>query len=321
MGTLYDLLGALPSDDAEGLRTAFRKAAKATHPDINPDNPDAALRFRELVRAYDILTDTEQRATYDQLLAIALQPPPPATQAVRTYEVIGKVASNTMAASVISAVLVGGYVLFGMFSKPPGAAEIATDNRIAGEAQVVAALQPDITASNEPRVQREGDASTVGAVVASAVAPAAKEANAAAIGRFEPVPGFVSYNLAIQYYPRFATASFDRGIVLYPRRRFRPSVRRPRSTQACHGPEAGQDRHACSAQAAGDRASCAPCGAREANADHRGLDALSAGGNAPVMTSRRPLPSSAAAVPRPAPATSHTPRWQRDPPAAIATCS
>ena len=37
MGTLYDLLGALPSDDAEGLRTAFRKAAKATHPDINPD--------------------------------------------------------------------------------------------------------------------------------------------------------------------------------------------------------------------------------------------------------------------------------------------
>ena len=107
MGTLYDLLGALPSDDAESLRTAFRKAAKATHPDINPDNPDAALRFRELVRAYDILTDAEQRATYDQLLAIALQPP--ATPATRTYEVVGKFASNTMAATIISAVLVGGY--------------------------------------------------------------------------------------------------------------------------------------------------------------------------------------------------------------------
>jgi hypothetical protein len=213
MGTLYDLLGALTSDDAEGLRTAFRKAAKATHPDINPDNPDAALRFRELVRAYDILTDAEQRDTYDQLLAIALQPPP-ATKAVRTYEVIGKVASNTMAATVISAVLVGGYVLFGMFSKPPGAAEMTTD-RIVGEAQVVAALHPDVTASDEPRVQREEDVSTVGAIVTSAVAPAAKEANATAIGRFEPVPGFVSYNLAIQYYPRFATASFDRGIVLY----------------------------------------------------------------------------------------------------------
>ena len=195
MGTLYDLLGALPSDDAEGLRTAFRKAAKATHPDINPDNPDAALRFRELVRAYDILTDAEQRSTYDQLLAIALQPSP-ATKAVRTYEVIGKVASNTMAATVISAVLVGGYVLFGLFSKPPGAAEIAPE-RIFGEAQVVAALHPEITAPNEPRVQPEGDASTVEAAVTPAVAPAAKEANAASVGRFEPVPGFVSYNLAI----------------------------------------------------------------------------------------------------------------------------
>ena len=174
------------------------------------------------MRAYDILTDAEQRATYDQLLAIALQPPAAST-AVRTYEVIGKVASNTMAATIISAVLVGGYVLFGIFSKPPGAAEIAPD-KIVGEPQIIAALQPDITASNEPPVQREGNASAVGAVATSAVAPAAKEADAAAIGRFEPVPGFVSYNLAIQYYPRFATASFDRGIVLYRVGDFDPFV-------------------------------------------------------------------------------------------------
>src|SRR5262245_16275666 len=105
MGTLYDLLGALPSDDAEGLRTAFRKAAKATHPDMNPDDPDAALRFRELMRAYDILIDVEQRATYDHLLAIALQPE--TMPATRTYETMRKVASNTMAATIISAVLVG----------------------------------------------------------------------------------------------------------------------------------------------------------------------------------------------------------------------
>jgi curved DNA-binding protein CbpA len=39
MGTLYDLLGALPSDDAEGLRIAFRKAAKATHPTSIPTIP------------------------------------------------------------------------------------------------------------------------------------------------------------------------------------------------------------------------------------------------------------------------------------------
>ena len=42
MATLYDLLGALPDDDADGLRAAFRKAAKASHPDVNPGNPEAA---------------------------------------------------------------------------------------------------------------------------------------------------------------------------------------------------------------------------------------------------------------------------------------
>ena len=222
MGTLYDLLGALPSDEAEGLRTAFRKAAKATHPDINPDNPDAALRFRELVRAYDILTDAEQRATYDQLLAIALQPP--ATQVTRTYEVVGKFASNTMAATIISAVLVGGYTLFGLFSKPPGAAEIEAGTTPGATLQAFVAALPAISSQTETRVQRESEGSTDGAIATSAVAPITKEAAAAPImkeaaatpiGRFEPVPGFASYNLAVQYYPRFTAAYFDRGIVMY----------------------------------------------------------------------------------------------------------
>ncbi len=275
MGTLYDLLGALPSDDAEGLRTAFRKAAKATHPDINPDNPDAALRFRELVRAYDILTDAEQRATYDQLLAIALQPSP-ATTAVRTYEVIGKVASNTMAATVISAVLVGGYVLFGLFSKPPGAAEIAPE-RIFGEAQVVAALHPEITAPNEPRVQPEGDVSTVEAAVTPAVAPAAKEANAASVGRFEPCAGIRPVQSGDSVLSALHNRQFRPRHRPVSRRRFRP-VRRSRSAQTDDGFEAGKDRHACAAQATADPAPyCVRRAIREANADHRGLDALSAG--------------------------------------------
>jgi tetratricopeptide (TPR) repeat protein len=71
--TLYELLGALPEDDADGLREAFRKAAKASHPDNNPDDSDAPQRFRQLVRAHDILKDEGQRATYDWLLAVAQQ--------------------------------------------------------------------------------------------------------------------------------------------------------------------------------------------------------------------------------------------------------
>ena len=73
MNTLYDLLGALPHDDAEGLRSAFRKAVKGTHPDLRPDDPDAALKFREIVRANEILGDPEQRMAYDHLLALAHQ--------------------------------------------------------------------------------------------------------------------------------------------------------------------------------------------------------------------------------------------------------
>jgi curved DNA-binding protein CbpA len=209
MGTLYDLLGALPSDDAEELRTAFRKAAKATHPDTNPDNPDAAVRFRELVRAYDILTDVEQRATYDHLLAIALRPP--ALPKTTSYEVIGKAASNTVAATIISAVLVGGYTLFGLFSKPPVAAEILTDRTSAEAAQAApaeVAVEGGVT-----RIQRTANASSGGVVAAAAAGPAPSEAGAGPAGHLEPVPGFANYNLGTPYYPR--AGYFDRSLVMY----------------------------------------------------------------------------------------------------------
>src|SRR5262245_59386267 len=164
MGTLYELLGALPGDDAEELRIAFRKAAKATHPDLNPDDPNAPQRFRELVRAYDILTDKEQRTTYDHLLAIALQPEGQPPAPIRTYETMHKVASNTMAATIILALLVGGYTLFGHFSEPPVAAEMPDG------AQQVAALMPD-----EGQSEREKDATTVGLATAVAAVPLVKD--------------------------------------------------------------------------------------------------------------------------------------------------
>lgn len=188
MGTLYDLLGALPGDDAEGLRKAFRKAAKATHPDTNPENPEAAVRFRELVRAYDILSDAEQRTTYDQLLTIALQPasPPPAT--ARVYEGLRKFASSTMAATAISAVLVGGYALFGMFSDPPVAAEIARD-----------------PAAGTPMA---GDV-----VSTAATLPATR--NVSVFDLAEPIPAFATYNLESRPGHRVAIAYLDRDAVLY----------------------------------------------------------------------------------------------------------
>jgi len=73
MTTLYDLLGALPGDDADDLRDAFRRAVKDVHPDIRPNDPDAALNFRLIVYAMDVLRDPELRAAYDYLLDLARQ--------------------------------------------------------------------------------------------------------------------------------------------------------------------------------------------------------------------------------------------------------
>jgi hypothetical protein len=214
MGTLYDLLGALPTDGAEELRAAFRRAAKATHPDTNPDNPEAALRFRELLRAYDILTDPDQRATYDHLLAIALQP---TTLPSTRYETVRKVASNTMVASVILAVLVGGYIVFGLFSRAPSAAEMVAGLTAGGNPEVAAA-PPAMPAQEEPRDRREaGVAPDATGAMAAAVAAAAAKQPAPPVGRLEAVPPFLTYNLGLPYYPRLATTYFDRGAVPYRR--------------------------------------------------------------------------------------------------------
>jgi hypothetical protein len=69
MKSLYELLGASADDDAEALKKAFRKAVKAHHPDLHPDDLDAHARFREIIAAHALLRDAKQRASYDRQLA------------------------------------------------------------------------------------------------------------------------------------------------------------------------------------------------------------------------------------------------------------
>jgi curved DNA-binding protein CbpA len=68
--TLYDLIGASADDDAERLRKAFHKAVKANHPDLHPGDPEATVRLSGIVRAYAILRDAHERASYDQALEL-----------------------------------------------------------------------------------------------------------------------------------------------------------------------------------------------------------------------------------------------------------
>jgi len=105
MHTLYDLLGALPRDDAEELRAAFRRAVKGAHPDLNPGDPDAGERFREILRANEILGDEEQRATYDHLLDLAQQEQNRQANARTMYNV----ATAALVLVIVAAGGVGGY--------------------------------------------------------------------------------------------------------------------------------------------------------------------------------------------------------------------
>jgi curved DNA-binding protein CbpA len=62
---LYKVLGIASTADDQRIKSAFRRRAKAVHPDLNPGNGRAEARFIELVQAYEVLSDADARAEYD----------------------------------------------------------------------------------------------------------------------------------------------------------------------------------------------------------------------------------------------------------------
>ncbi len=62
----YETLGVKKNATAEELKKAFRKIVRESHPDLNPDDPKGADRFKAASAAYDLLKDPEQRARYDR---------------------------------------------------------------------------------------------------------------------------------------------------------------------------------------------------------------------------------------------------------------
>jgi DnaJ-class molecular chaperone with C-terminal Zn finger domain len=64
----YKILGVAPQADEDQIKQAYRKLAKKYHPDLNPNNPEAEAKFKEIVEAYETLGDLEKRKKYDATL-------------------------------------------------------------------------------------------------------------------------------------------------------------------------------------------------------------------------------------------------------------
>jgi hypothetical protein len=256
MDTLYDLLGALPHDDAESLRVAFRRAVKGAHPDIRPGDPDAALRFRQIVRANEILCDRQQRAAYDHLLTLAqVEKDPAAAHPIAAK--IHKMASGVLALATASIVTVGGYLLFvhmSMALVAPVVSLAATNNSPASTdlttrlSASIAAVSP--TDTPDPAAVSaflaRAEINAAGATTAANAAPSAEPENASSssMGLPDPAPDYANLfherrlsalgngdmngatadpDPVVQLGPKFLATYVDRGILFFREKKDEPA--------------------------------------------------------------------------------------------------
>jgi len=239
MTTLYDLLGALAHDDAQGLRAAFRRAVKSAHPDIRPGDPDAALKFRQIVHASEILGDAEQRAAYDHLLELArLEQELASKHAIAAR--IRKLTSGVIVLAGASVVTVGGYLLFMHMSVASVVPAHNVDVTMRASPEIAAAspavspepaegasrASPDGTKASEnatPRTNAEivaaADAGPAPDLAASE-ARLLRERGISAYRNGDLTGSIADLDRAVQLDPNFLPAYVDRGIIFYRQRKF-----------------------------------------------------------------------------------------------------
>jgi curved DNA-binding protein CbpA len=247
MKTLYDLLEALPDDDADGLRAAFRKAAKANHPDFNPGNPEASERFRRIVRANAILSDGQQREAYDRLLEIARRQQSPEPK--RSAGTVRRLATDAILSAAVFAVLIGGYLVFKPVDRrsiaqateapryepaqAPAPTEISDAHDRTGQNDPLAAAAADVKLdaklpdADAPAQPHDiAPAASTGIAAASPAAPPARDSVTKDVSYYQErgmsayragdlVIALANFDLAIDMDPGLSDSYINRGIVFH----------------------------------------------------------------------------------------------------------
>lgn len=70
----YEVLGVSKTASDDEIKSAFRRMAKQYHPDLHPNDKEAEAKFKEVNEAYEVLSNADKRAKYDQFGHAAFDP-------------------------------------------------------------------------------------------------------------------------------------------------------------------------------------------------------------------------------------------------------
>ena len=146
MQTSYDVLRVPRNASDETIRAAFRKAAKAYHPDLNAGDPTREQQLKQIIAAYEVLRNPRQRAAYDESLAAC----------ERYLRNSRRKRIQRLAAAPVAALVSGGVVALGvsLWTVPPRASGFVETEIAQRASQQVAVLDDsDSTGSTASQAQ------------------------------------------------------------------------------------------------------------------------------------------------------------------------